>query len=170
MKSAILFAAAIALMLEPATASTHSKTQALTVRGSVTQNCLLSTNAVTFPNIGIGYLHNAGKTVYSAPSSIGMRCTKGAAAQIFMNAGLYGSKAGSQYGARSMKSAMGKNYLGYDLCHDSACASTWSATAAYTYTSRSDSGSSLAVYGRIITGQQADASTYTDAVTVTVNF
>jgi spore coat protein U-like protein len=87
-----------------------------------------------------------------------------------MNAGLYGSKAGVQYGARSMKSAAGKNYLGYDLCHDSACAALWSTTAAYTYVSPGDAGSSLPIYGRIITGQQADASTYTDSVTVTVSF
>jgi spore coat protein U-like protein len=169
MKSVLVFAAAVALMPSMSNAATHSKTQTLTVRGSVSQNCLLTTQPVTFPQIGIGYLHNAGKTVY-AQSALGMRCTKGAVAQISMNAGLYGNKAGSQWGNRSMKSTQGKNYLGYDLCHDSACASLWSTTTASSYTSPSDAGSSLPVWGRIITGQQADAGTYTDSVTVTVSF
>jgi spore coat protein U-like protein len=169
MKRVLLFAAAVALMPMPSAAATHSKTQTLTVRGSVTQNCLLTANPVTFPNAGIGYIHNAGNAVY-AQSSLGMRCTKGAVAQISMNAGLYGSKAGTQFGSRSMKSTQGKNYLGYDLCHDSACANFWSTTSAYPYTSSSDAGSSLPVYGRILTGQQADAGTYTDTVVVTVSF
>jgi spore coat protein U-like protein len=168
MKRAVLFAALIAISPGLTTAATR-KTQTLTVRGSVTQNCLLSTNAVTFPNVGIGYIHNAGNKVFTQ-SSLGMKCTKGALAQISMNAGLYGSKAGTQFGTRSMKSTQGKNYLGYDLCHDSVCANIWSPTSPYSYTSPSDAGSSLPIYGRIITGQQADAGTYTDSVTVTVNF
>jgi len=169
MRSAILFAAVIAVTPGLTSAATHSKTQALTVRGAVTQNCLLTTHPVTFPNVGIGYIHNAGNKVFTQ-SALGMRCTKGAVAQISMNAGLYGSKAGTQFGTRSMKSAQGKNYLGYDLCHDSVCANIWSPTSPFSYTSPSDAGSSLPVYGRIITGQQADASTYTDSVTVTVSF
>jgi spore coat protein U-like protein len=169
MRSAILLAAVIAVIPSLTTAATRTKTQTLTVRGSVTQNCLLTAHAVTFPNVGIGYIHNAGNSVFTQ-SSLGVRCTKGAVAQISMNAGLYGSKAGTKYGSRSMKSTQGKNYLGYELCHDSACANVWSATTAYTYTSPSDVGSSLAVWGRIVTGQQADAGTYTDSVTVTVSF
>ncbi|HET7813890.1 MAG TPA: spore coat U domain-containing protein [Candidatus Baltobacteraceae bacterium] len=138
------------------------------MRGSVLQNCLVSVGSVTFPNAGIGYIHNSGNVVLTQ-SSLGMRCTKGAVAQISMNTGLYGSKAGTQFGSRSMKSTQGKNYLGYDLCHDSACASVWS-PAAYTYTSATDKGSSLPVWGRIKTGQQADSGTYADSVTVTVSF
>lgn len=68
-----------------------------------------------------------------------------------------------------MKSSPGNDYLGYNLCHDLACANLW--TTAYNYTSPSDSGSSLPVYAEIKTGQsQVDAGSYYDTVIVTVNF
>jgi len=152
----------------PGAAATHSKTQTLTVRGSVSQNCSLTTSPLAFPSMGIGYVHQPGKTV-AMQSSLGMRCTKGASVQISMDTGLYGGKAGPQFGSRSMKSSNGKSYLAYDLCHDSACASVWTPQG-YTYVSPSDAGSSLPVWGRIKTGQQADLGSYSDSVTVTVSF
>lgn len=151
----------------PGAAATR-KAQTLTVRGTVSQNCSLTTSPLSFPSIGIGYIHQPGKTI-STQSSLGMRCTKGAAVQIAMDTGLYGTKAGVQFGSRSMKSSSSKTYLGYDLCHDSACASVWSPQG-YTYVSPSDAGSSLPVWGRIKTGQQADLGSYSDSVTVTVSF
>lgn len=170
MKRAALFAAAIALLPGITAAATHSKTQSLSVRGSVSQDCTLATNAVTFPSIGVGYLHPSGNPPVLVQSSLRMRCTKGSVVQISMDAGLYGSKAGTQFGSRSMKSSPGKSYLGYDLCHDSGCSSIWSPTAPFTYTSPSDAGSSLPVWGRILTGQKNDAGSYSDSVTVTVSF
>lgn len=169
MRRAIFLAAAFALLPAATAAATHSKMQALTVRGTVSQNCTLTTYALSFPTIGVGYIHPPNRPPVLAQSSLGVRCTKGSVVQIAMNAGLYGSLAGSQFGSRSMKSSDGKSYLGYDLCHDSACTSTWS-PAGYAYTSPSDAGSTLAVWGRIVTGQKANADSYTDSVTVTVSF
>jgi len=165
--SIALLVAAYASAL-PGAAATHSKTQTLTVRGAVTQNCSLTTAPLAFPSIGVGYIHQPGKTI-SVQSSLGMRCTKGAAVQIAMDAGLYGAKAGAQFGSRAMKSSSSKTYLSYDLCHDSACVSVWTPQG-YTYVSPSDAGSSLPVWGRIKTGQQADLGSYSDSVTVTVSF
>lgn len=162
---------AIALMPCRSDAATaHSRSATLQVRGSVSTNCSLLTNAINFTSIGIGYLHSASNPPIVKSSTLGVKCTKGAVTQILMNAGLYGSKAGTQFGTRSMKSNPGKNYLGYELCHDSNCASIWSATTGYTYTSPTDAGSSLPVWARIKTGQQADAGSYSDSVTVTINF
>ena len=155
---------------QSAAATTHSRSATLQVRGSVSTNCSLLTNAINFTSIGIGYLHSAGNPAIVKSSTLGVKCTKGAVTHIVMDAGLYGSKAGTQFGSRSMKSNPGKNYLGYELCHDSGCASTWSATTGYTYISPSDVGSSLPVWARIKTGQQADAGSYSDSVTVTINF
>lgn len=162
-------AAVAATSSSPTSAATHSHTQTLTVRGSVTQNCSLTTHAVAFPNIGVGYLHPSGNKPVTVQSSLGMKCTKGAVVQISVNAGLYGSKAGTQFGSRSMKSSPGKSYLGYDLCHDSGCLTVWSPVN-FTYTSPSDAGSSLPLWGRIVTGQTIDAGSYSDSVTVTVSF
>lgn len=169
MKRTLLLAAALIVMPGPSLAAGHGKTQTLIVRGAVSQDCTLSTNPMTFPHIGVGYLHPKGNKPVVQQSSLGVRCTKGSSVQIAMDTGLYGSKAGTQFGSRSMKSSPGNSYIGYDLCHDSACASVWTPSG-YTYRSPTDVGSSLPVYGRIITGQQADAGSYSDTVTVTVSF
>lgn len=169
MKRVFFLIAALSLFPGVSSATGHSKTQALTVRGAVSQDCTLATNSMTFPNIGVGYLHSKNNPPVVQPSSLSVRCTKGASVQVAMDAGLYGSKAGAQFGSRSMKSSPGKSYIGYDLCHDSACASIWTPSG-YTYHSTSDVGSTLPVYGRIPAGQQNDAGSYGDTVTVTVSF
>ena len=62
------------------------------------------------------------------------------------------------------------NYLGYDLCHDSACNSVWTAQG-YTYVSPGYQGSSLPVWTVIKTGQpHVKQDPYRDAVTVTISF
>jgi spore coat protein U-like protein len=68
-----------------------------------------------------------------------------------------------------MKDASG-DYLGYELCHDNACSSVWTAQG-YNYVSPGDSGSQLPVWTRIKTGQpQARLGSYSDSVTVTISF
>jgi spore coat protein U-like protein len=169
MRRALLLAAAFALLPPAAAAAAHGKTQTLTVRGAVSQDCTLTTYALTFPSVGVGYIRPPNRNPVLAQSSLGVRCTKGSVVQIAMNSGLYGTLAGAQFGSRSMKSSDGRSYLGYELCHDAACTSTWS-PAGYAYTSSSEAGSTLAVWGRIVTGQKANADAYTDSITVTVSF
>jgi len=148
-------------------ATTHARTGTLTVKGSVLTNCSLATSPFTF-TIGLGYIHGP-KTTILKQGVLAIKCTKGASVQIKMNAGLYGSAAGLQFGTRSMRDTAG-DYLGYELCHDSNCASIWNAQG-YSYTSPSDTGSSLPVWARIFTAQpQVKQGNYTDSVTVTVNF
>lgn len=145
----------------------HSRSSSLTVKGSVLTNCTLATSAFTF-TIGLGYIHGPKQTILKQ-GSLGIKCTKGANVQIKMNAGLYGSAAGSQFGTRSMRDSTG-DYLGYELCHDSGCSNIWNATG-YSYVSPSDAGSSLPVWARILTSQpQVKQGNYSDSVTVTVNF
>jgi spore coat protein U-like protein len=169
----IIIAAGVAVLLAGSTpsrsdAALHRRTSALQVRGSVSSNCSLGTQPISF-TIGVGYLHGSSNPPVTKSSSLLVRCTKGAVVQIAMNTGLYGNKAGSQFGSRSMKSSPGKSYLGYELCHDQGCAGVWT-PAGYSYTSPTDAGSSLPVWARIKTGQQVDTGSYSDSVTVTVNF
>lgn len=150
-----------------APAALHSRTATAVINGSVSTNCSLTTQPITF-TIGVGYIHGPKPTIYQQ-SSLGVRCTKGAHVTIGMNGGLYGSAAGKQFGSRSMKSIDG-SYLGYELCHDSGCSTVWTASG-YSYVSPSDAGSTLPVWARILTSQsQVKQGSYSDSVTVTVNF
>jgi spore coat protein U-like protein len=172
MKRIALLAALLALTLTPAfgatTAVTHGKkTTTLTVKGSVSTTCLLTTSPFTF-SIGIGYIHSPGNAVVKQ-NTLGVKCTKGATTQITMDTGLYGSAAGAQFGSRSMKSPNG-DFMGYELCHDSACSAVWTPQG-YNYISPSDTGSSIPVWTRIKTGQsQVKQGSHTDSVTVTISF
>lgn len=168
MKRVLFLVAALGLLPANSDAAPHSKTQTLNVRGSVSQDCTLSMNPMAFPSVGVGYIHPAGRNVL-VQSSLSVHCTKGSVVSIAMDSGLYGTAAGAQFGSRSMKSSPGTDYLGYDLCHDSGCASIWS-PAGYIYKSPSDAGSTLPVWGRILTGQKSGQGSYSDVVTVTVSF
>jgi spore coat protein U-like protein len=148
------------------TTAVHKKTASVNVVGSVATTCTLTTPSFQF-NIGIAAIHAPGSAILKQ-GMLGVRCTKGASAQIGVNNGLNGSAAGAQYGTRSMKDS-GGDYLGYDLCHDNACAAKW--TSSYTYLSPNDKGTSLPVWTRITTGQtHAKLGSYSDSVTVTISF
>jgi spore coat protein U-like protein len=168
MRCAAVAGSLIAMLPSASSAATRQRAATLQVRGSVSSNCTLATSPISF-TIGAAYIHGSNNPTVLKQSTLGIKCTKGAVTQISMDTGLYGSKAGVQFGSRSMKSNPGKNYLGYELCHDSGCASIWTPQG-YAYTSPSDAGSSLSIWARIKTGQQVDAGSYSDSVTVTVNF
>lgn len=143
------------------------RTATVSVRGSVATTCTLTTAPFSF-TIGIGYIHAPGNTILKQ-TALGVKCTKGAQAQIGMNYGLYGNAAGSQFGRRSMKDSAG-DLLGYELCHDNACATVWQPSG-FQYVSPNDKGSSLPVWTRITSGQsKAKQGSYSDAVTVTISF
>lgn len=174
MRRVLLIASIVLACGAPAAAATtpqtviHAKrTSTVTVVGSVGSTCTLTTTAFSV-TMGVGYIHSPGNTVLQQ-GTLSVKCTKGAHAQIGMNAGLYGSAAGTQFGSRSMRDAYG-DYLGYELCHDSACSSVWSASG-YNYVSPGDKGTTLPVWTRITTGQsKAKQGSYSDAVTVTISF
>lgn len=146
----------------------HGKrTATITVAGSVSSTCTLSTTPFTF-TIGVGYIHSPGNKILKQ-NALSVRCSKGTSAQIGMNYGLYGSAAGSQFGNWSMKDGSG-DYLGYDLCHDNACAAKWGPSG-FNYVSVNDKGASVPVWTRIITGQShAKQGSYSDSITVTISF
>ncbi len=143
------------------------RTTTFTVGAPATTRCTLSSSSFAF-TIGIGYIKAPGNTILKE-NFLNVACTRGANTQIAMDAGLHGTAAGTQYGSRSMSDGAG-SYLGYELCHDTACNSVWSPSG-YTYISPTDRGSSLPVWTRILTGQpHLKQGQYTDSVTVTVSF
>lgn len=143
------------------------KSATLAVKATVQVACTLSTPSFNF-SIGIGAIRAPGSLI-EKQGALFVQCTKNSTTHIAMNSGLYGSRAGSRFGSRSMGSSDGA-YLGYDLCHDSACTSVWTPSG-YNYTSPSDAGSSLPVWTVIHTGQnQVKQNSYSDSVIVTISF
>ncbi len=172
MKAIFLIAGMSVIAAAPALAMTapaaHAKrTSTLTIKGSVSTACSLTTSSFTF-TIGIGYIHAPGNAILKQ-NMLAVRCTKGASTKIAMNTGLYGSAAGVKFGSRSMKDSSG-DVMGYELCHDNACSAIWTPQG-YNYVSPGDRGSALPVWTRILTGQpHVNQGSYSDSVTVTINF
>jgi spore coat protein U-like protein len=151
----------------PLSAATQKQNTAVKINAAVSPECFVSTPAIAF-NLGIGFVQAPGHST-SRQSALGVRCTKGAHVAVGLDRGLYAGSTDAQFGSRSMKLSTKANYMGYELCHDSACASVWSPSG-YTYVSPADTGSSLPVWARVITGQRVFLGSYADSVTATLNF
>ncbi len=145
----------------------QSVASSVQVKATVTQQCSISTSPIAF-TLGIGYVQAPGKSTYKQ-SSVGLRCTKGASVAVGLDRGQYSGNTDARFGSRSMKLSTSASYLGYELCHDSSCASVW-LPSGYTYVSPTDAGSSVPVWARIVTGQRVFLGSYADSVTASVNF
>jgi len=145
------------------------KQSSLKVNASVASTCKLTTQPLTFPAAGIGYIQ-APKHTILVQTSLTLRCTKAATALVVLDNGLYSTFADASFGARALKLTGGSSYISYDLCRDSACAAFWNASG-YRYVSPSDAQLTLPIWGRIVTGQRASLiGSYADSILATVNF
>lgn len=170
-----IFAPALALLVtaavsaSPLGAATQKQSlgTSVPVKAAVSAQCSISTSPIGF-TLGIGYVEAPGNSTYRQ-SALTLHCTKGASVAVGLNRGLYGGSTAAQFGSRSMKLQSSSSYLGYELCHDSSCASVWN-PAGYTYISPTDAGSTVPVWARIITGQRVFLGSYSDSVTATLNF
>ena len=82
---------------------------------------------------------------------------------------------GASYAPRAMKKGVGVETLSYNLYLDAAAMSVWGngtgGTQVYTRTRPPyNTDVALTVYGRLPPGQDVTAGTYTDTVSVTINF
>ena len=135
----------------------------LTVSVVISNNCTITTSAVTFA----GYDPLSATNTDSTGGSVTITCTKGATANIGLDNG-----ANNSSGQRRMKDAA-TDYLNYFLFSDAGRTTAWgnatgswfSAPAAPDKTARP-----YTVYGRITAGQDVPAGTYNDTVIATVNF
>lgn len=153
----------------PASAGTGTGT--LTVQATVNASCSVSDGTLNFGT----YDPTAGAD--NSSSSVNVTCTNGTGFSVAMGDG----KNGTSDTTRAMDDGNGHT-LGYQLYTDTNRANVWVSTCSQTpanpapsatdcdYGVGNGSASSVTVYGQIPAGQYVTAGSYTDSVTMTVNF
>ncbi|MBK1986620.1 spore coat protein U domain-containing protein [Sphaerospermopsis aphanizomenoides BCCUSP55] len=165
--SALLVAGSIVAATAPAMAGTS--TANLSASASVTANCTISTSALSFG--AYDPLSGNASSPLDGTGAVTITCTNGASAVIMLGQGS-NADTGSTDAAplRRLKDA-GTNYLSYSLYKDAGHATVWGNTAG---SGLSQTGNGTAqtntIYGRVTSGQNVSAGSYTDTVTATVSF
>jgi spore coat protein U-like protein len=145
-------------------ASAASASATMAVSASVTNNCTISTNPLSFGSYDPIVANASGNL--DATSSVVVACTKGAATTIGLDTG-----ANATAGERRLGSS--GSYIGYELYSDSTRSTVWGNSGAGLYApaaAPSKASRTFSVYGRISGGQDVPAGSYSDTITATVNF
>lgn len=158
--------AAATLAFIPSVGSAATATADLTVSATVTNNCTISTAAVSFGSYD-PVVANA-STSLDGTGAVTVACTKGATATIALGTG--GSSSGSN---RRLSDGTGNNYLNYELYRDSGRSIVWGTTGTNLLSpaaAESKAPREFPVYGRVTNNQDIPAGSYSDTVVATVNF
>lgn len=145
-------------------APAYAQNTTLSVSATVTPNCTVSTNAISFGNVNTISGSNVDGT-----GGLNVVCTNGTGWTA--RAGV-GSGTGASFTGRRMTD--GSNILSYNLFTDAGRTSVWGdgtgSTAAFTGTG-TGSTQAFTIYGRVASGQtSAPAGSYADSVSVTVSY
>jgi spore coat protein U-like protein len=159
-----LSACVVAAAAGPASATTATSNMA--VSATVSSDCSISAAALAF-----GTYNATGSTNLDGSATLTVQCTTASSATITLG---QGSNAGSgstdASPARRLKDGS-SNFLSYSLYQDSNRSTIWGNTAgtgaAYTGTGVS---TSVTVYGRVTSGQNVPAGSYSDTVVATITF
>lgn len=156
-----------ALCAGPARAGTATANVAVTA--TVSANCTISSAGVSFG--AYDPVSTNASANLDATGTVTVTCTSGAAAVVALGQGA-NANTGSTDAAplRRMKDS-GTNYLSYALYQDSARTTVWGNTTA-TDVSHTGTGTATAItiYGRVTSGQNVPAASYSDTVVATVTF
>lgn len=153
---AVLYAA-------PATGLAATATDTMTVSATVQSACIVSASALSF-----GSYNPTAATNTDATTTLSITCTSGTSYTVGLSAGN-----GSGATVSSRKMTNGSNTLDYSLFQDASRSTNWGNTPGTDTPASATAGASaasLTVYGRIVAGRNVPAGTYTDSVTVTVNY
>jgi spore coat protein U domain-containing protein, fimbrial subunit CupE1/2/3/6 len=150
-------ALAAALLSTAARAATATNTFAVTAQ--VAAKCTVSTSDIAFGS----YDPTAGVDL-DAQGSLTVTCTKGTSFTVGLDNGTSAIS-----GTRQMSGA--GDVLGYELYSDSTRTTVWTnAAMPASQDAAGKAGNLLYVYARIPAGQYPTAGSYSDTVTVTVNY
>ncbi|NTV94801.1 MAG: spore coat protein U domain-containing protein [Thiobacillus sp.] len=138
----------------------------LSVSATVSNTCTVGTSSIDF-----GAYNPISGSAHSGTGSVKVTCTTGTSYSIELGTGTY---SGSCSGNRCMKDA-GTDYLPYELYQDSGHSTVWGGTAYSAGSAKSSqtgtgSEQTHSLYGGIAAGQNVPKGSYSDTVTVTVNF
>jgi spore coat protein U-like protein len=165
MKRTAALGALLGITLLPLAVSGANETASLTVSATVTNNCTISTAALTFAPYD-PVVANATNNL-DGTGRVTVACTKGASPTIGLGSG--SSASGS---ARRLADGSG-NFLSYELYQDSGHSQAWANSGLALLTAgaaTSKTARDFTVYGRIAGNQDVPAGSYADTVVATVNF
>lgn len=166
-KALILSAAALALGASGA-AFAGTASENLAVSATVIDNCLISTSALSFGNydpVDVNASANLDGT-----GTVSVTCTSGDTVQITLGQGS-NADTGSTDAAPLRRMTDGSNFLSYALYSDSGRTSVWGNDATVDVeTTGTGANEDHTVYGRVTSGQNVPAGSYSDTVQATVTF
>jgi len=163
-----MVAVAAALFALPAAAlATGSQSSTITVTGSVIPNCVgfASTNQITFNPYDV-----FATSTDNASTSYAINCTKGSTPSITIDGGQHAS-GGNRFMSDNSGNAAG--LLQYNLFEDSGNTAAWPLGTAVNVPangSASTETTTVTVSGVIPNGQDVEVGSYSDSLTVTLNF
>jgi spore coat protein U-like protein len=140
-----------------ATASTN-----MPISATVGANCIVSAAPLDFGTYD-PLVANA-TTPLDVSSTITVQCVKNTNYSVSLDLGLHAT------GGNRFMSDGGTGTLQYELYSDSGHGTIWNTTSPVTGTAADLSPIDIPVYGRVPEGQDVVATSYTDTVSVTVNF
>ena len=165
MRRYVLFGVIVGVACAPLALSAADATASLSVSASVSNNCTVSTAALTFAAYD-PVVANATANL-DGTGRVTVACTKGAAPSIALGTGSSASG-----GTRRLSDGTG-NFLTYDLYQDSGRSTPWAASGSGILTAGAATSMvarDFTVYGRIGGNQDVPAGSYADTVLATVNF
>lgn len=151
----------IAVVASPAVAGSNSST--MVVSATVVENCTIAATPLAFGNVSPGSIN------FDSSATVALVCTPNADFDV-----LIGNGSNSSLGQRRLANLGSTEFIPYDLYMDAAHTQSWGNTVG-TNTMAGVGGVSgivnYTVYGRIpSTASPVGAGSYSDTVTVTVNF
>lgn len=158
--SAGLLLGTLGIAAATGTASAGTQTTTFQVTAQVESSCSVAATNMSFGVYSLG-------TGNTANSTITVTCTNGVNAQISLDPGQNGGKAGT-YGSRAM-TAGGNNYLGYEIYTSPALTTVWNTNNIQTVVS-GGSPVTLTAYGKLPAAQGVTTGTYSDCVTITATY
>ncbi len=157
------------LAIASVTARAGTTTSTFAVTANVISSCVINSVGA----LGFGAYDPNAATALTGTSTINVNCTKGSPYTVALDYGIHGGTAAN----RIMQDA-GTDTLNYNLYVDSGYTKVWNSTCVAGNNCDSGTGAgpgvanqqTYTVYGQLPAGQNAPVGSYSDTITVTVNF
>jgi spore coat protein U-like protein len=149
----------------PAAAQAQTATATLTVNASVARNCTIAAATLSFgaydPIVANATTNLDGSVSYN------IACTRGGAGAVWI-----GMNLGSNASGSTRRMLGGTEYLNYELYSEATRTAVWGSTqaAGLVVVPNGRTPVPVTVYGRVVAGQDVAVGSYTDSVTMTINF